>query len=138
MPNSFSTRRNFFKLCATAGLGALAMACSPKRGDALSPREKRLLQHTSTLPIVTWNLRKKEPGSVLRKKAALAGSIQAKRLARMDALMRATLKKSGGVGLAAPQVGLSRALFLVQLQNDAREDMTCMDTKLLSMPSRMV
>lgn len=56
----------------------------------------------------------------------------------MDALMRATLKKSGGVGLAAPQVGLSRALFLVQLQNDTKEVVTCIDPKMISMSRRMV
>lgn len=62
MPDYFETRRNFLRFYATAGLGALAMACSPRRGDVLSSTEKKLLLHRTTLPIVTWNLKKGTPG----------------------------------------------------------------------------
>ena len=52
--------------------------------------------------------------------------------------MRNTLKTSGGVGLAAPQVGISKKMILVELQSDPKRIITCLDPKITKMSSQTV
>jgi peptide deformylase len=65
------------------------------------------------MPIVEVDPRAPSPSSVLRKRAALLDPTD-RTLGQLVERMRATLEKSGGVGLAAPQVGVSRRLILVR------------------------
>ncbi|MBQ4055060.1 MAG: peptide deformylase [Clostridia bacterium] len=55
----------------------------------------------------------KEGDPTLRKKCRPVGEISARTIRLIDD-MRDTLKKSGGVGLAAPQVGVLRRIVLVE------------------------
>ncbi len=77
--------------------------------------------------IVTWDPVARTGDSVLRQKARPAGRVERRLLVRLDARMRLTLAASGGVGLAAPQVGIPLRVILVQLQDPGRTVVTCID-----------
>ncbi|MBU1241264.1 peptide deformylase [Myxococcota bacterium] len=139
MRNCELNRRNFIKYFGAASLAGLAVACTggARRVD-FTTAEKRIMALGKTLTIVTFKPSVSDSRSVLRKKVALAGKIQQRSLNRLDALMRATLKSSGGVGLAAPQVGLGRAIFLVELQSAPKKVLTCIDPVIRSRSREMV
>lgn len=120
-----------------AGAGGLLAGCgprtgargaSPPRSQALDAAERRLLwQSPRPLPVLQWSRQAPDPSSVLRRRAAPARALSAKTLERIDASMRESLARSGGVGLAAPQVGLSRRVVLVQLQREDKPVLTCVE-----------
>lgn len=62
--------------------------------------------------IVQWHREQPDPSSVLRQKAqpVQAGEDVSGLLARL----REALAKTGGVGIAAPQIGVSRRVFLIK------------------------
>jgi len=90
--------------------------------------ERKLIDSPGpTLEIVTWDPAKATGHPVLRQKARPAAGLARADLVKLDRLLRATLEKSGGVGLAAPQVGLPLRVVLVQLQDEAKTVITCVD-----------
>jgi peptide deformylase len=122
---------------AGAGASGLLAGCGPRSGargatpprpQGLAAAERRLLwQSPRPLPVRQWSRQAPDPRSVLRRRAAPARALSAKTLARIDACLRETLARSGGVGLAAPQVGLSRRVVLVQLQREDKPVLTCVE-----------
>ncbi|MGI5861590.1 MAG: peptide deformylase [Myxococcales bacterium] len=66
-----------------------------------------------SLPIVKLDLAQPDPGSVLRQRARLVDP-RSPEVERLVATMRATLEQSGGVGLAAPQVGEAVRVILIK------------------------
>jgi len=111
---------------------SLPAACTSSGGAATLPAAERRLINApgTTLEIVTWDPAKNTGHPVLRQKARPAGGLSRTDLGKIERLMRATLEKSGGVGLAAPQVGLSLRVVLVQLQNPAKTVVMCVDPVL--------
>ncbi len=67
----------------------------------------------ASLPIVKLDLAEPDPGSVLRGRARVVDP-RAPETGRLVAAMRATLEQSGGVGLAAPQVGKAARVILIK------------------------
>lgn len=122
-----------FALGAGALVGAGSAGCGALSG--LRAEERRLLfsqaQLSSPLPVVKWSLLRPDGRSVLRQKAMPARSMSGKSLRRLDEKMRETLAATGGVGLAAPQVGLARRVILVQLQGEKKPVLTCVDPVIL-------
>ncbi|MBI4700198.1 MAG: peptide deformylase [Deltaproteobacteria bacterium] len=99
-------------LRACAGLAACGCAGA---APAWSPAELALLGAGSgPMPIVKLDLARPDPASVLRQRA-LPVRPGEPALAPLAQRMRATLEETGGVGLAAPQVGVSRRVVLVRL-----------------------
>ncbi len=139
MRTSLDSRRNFLKFFGTTTLGLAVAACAGRAArEEVTAAELALIRRTGTLPIVTWSPSATERDAVLRRKAALAGRLRRRDLERLDVLMRATLKVSGGVGLAAPQVGVSRRIFLVELQSEPRRVVTCVDPRIIERSREMV
>jgi peptide deformylase len=98
----------------------------------LSRAETQLLWHAGRpLPIVQWNRGAANPDSVLRRQAGSARTLSGRSLRRLDSLMRESLRQSGGVGLAAPQVSVSRRVILVQRQRPGRPVLTCVDPRIV-------
>lgn len=127
-------RRQWLAVTGAAGGVALLDGCTPglqaRRG--LAPTERKLLaQPGASLPIVQYKLAGANLGSVLRQRSRSARHLPRQSLVRLDRLMRASLKRSGGVGLAAPQVGLARRVILVQLQTKQRPVLTCVDPRIV-------
>ncbi|MFH2005207.1 MAG: peptide deformylase [bacterium] len=142
------------------GCGAGTLTLLPGCGlratgpTALQPPERSLVwRHATPLPIVQYRLGAPNPGTVLRRRALPARELSFGDLARIDKLMRQTLKRSGGVGLAAPQVGLPRRVVLVELQTGQRPAqprpvkdrpaqprpvLTCVDPRILRRSPRRV
>lgn len=135
------SRRDWLIFCGAGLSGAsslvgLVSGCSRSLHTGVTSRERAvLLKERQTLPIVQWNPRDprdpRNTDSVLRKKArsSLALSMQWKK--RIDEMMRATLRESGGVGLAAPQVDISRRVALVQLQSGEKPILICLDPEIV-------
>ena len=114
-----------------AGLGLLLDGCAPR---ALTPprRDMYLLAiHEGPLPIVQWLTEQPDPGSVLRRHADDAARLRRWYLAALDDGMRRTLAAAGGVGLAAPQVGIPSRVILVQRQDGSEDVLTCVDPVIL-------
>ena len=128
-------RRDWLLSCGAGSLGGLLFGCSARDGawtTRLRPSARALLRSgPRPLPIVQWRLGRPNRGSVLRRAADPASGLARADLSRLDTLMRQTLKQSGGVGLAAPQVGVSRRVVLVQLQNRKRDVITCVDPRIV-------
>jgi peptide deformylase len=126
------SRRNFLKI---AGASTILAGCSNKSKinySKLTTHENSLFSfNPSTLKIIQWKLNGKNPNSLLRKTAKNAKSLKKSDLKKIETLMRNTLKKSGGVGLAAPQVDISRKIILVQLQNEKKEMLLCIDPVII-------
>lgn len=119
------TRRKWMRHTA----GGLLLAGLPGCTDwsrRLGSVERRLLLQ-DPLEIVKWRIESPDYASVLRRRAVSARHLAPSFLARLDARMRATLTRSGGVGLAAPQVGLCRRVILVQLQRPGKPLLTLVD-----------
>jgi len=128
------SRRQWLAGFGAASAGALADGCALPglRARRLTPTERDLLTRPGeTLPIVQYRLAGTNLGNVLRQRARTARDLPGRSLARLDRLMRASLKRSGGVGLAAPQVGLARRVALVQVQTRQRPVVTCVDPRIL-------
>ena len=134
------TRREWLTALGGTGAGLLLPGCAGgTAADRLTAAERRLISGKAThLPIVQWNRQSPDPGSVLKSKARPAGKLPRGFLEKTERLMRETLKKSGGVGLAAPQVGLSRRIVLVQLQNERKEVVFCVDPRIVRASREMV
>jgi len=115
----------------------LLASCVSSSRSTLPAAERRLIDSPGpVLEIVTWDPAKREGHPALRQKARPAAGLSRAELTKLDRLMRATLEKSGGVGLAAPQVGLPLRVVLVQLQDEAKTVITCVDPVLeLKSPS---
>ncbi len=95
-------------------LAAVAMAVVGCAGRGAGLAEYRgQLAGEGPLEIVQLDLDRPDPESVLRKQAAAVDSLDPE-MPQLVARMSATLEKSGGVGLAAPQVGVSRRVLLVR------------------------
>jgi peptide deformylase len=127
-------RREWLVGCGTGAL-ALIPGCGPRptHPTALQPPERSLIwRHATPLPVVQYRLGASNLGSVLRRRALPSRKLAAGALARIDKLMRETLKRSGGIGLAAPQVGLPRRVVLVQRQTKQRPVLTCVDPRIVS------
>jgi peptide deformylase len=142
------SRRQWLAGAGAVGAAALVDGCAlPVLAGLhvqrrLTPAEHKLLGQTAeTLPILQYQLAGTNLGTVLRQRARAARDLPRRSLARLDRLMRASLARSGGVGLAAPQVGLARRVVLVQLQTKARAKakakardrpvLTCVDPRIL-------
>ena len=105
----------------SGGLAGGLTGCSTTTRPALTLREASLLKtKAGPLPIVQWNPKNPDPHSVLRRRAKSARSLDVQHRKLIDRRMRATLTSSGGVGLAAPQVGLSRRQVLVEYQRSGK------------------
>jgi peptide deformylase len=136
------SRRQWLLGFGAAGAVTLMDGCALSGSDAgrslarLTSAERKLLAPSAQiqpLAILQYQLAGTNLGAVLRQRALAARDLPRRSLARLDRLMRATLTRSGGVGLAAPQVGFSRRMALVQLQNgsDAKQVLTCVDPRIL-------
>jgi len=113
------------------GFCLLLVACAGNGRATLTAAEGRLLDAPGpTLEIVTWDPATNTGAPALRQKAKSATPLLRADRLKLDRLMRATLEKSGGVGLAAPQVGLALRVILVQLQDEAKTVITCIDPVL--------
>jgi peptide deformylase len=125
------TRRDLLHwLGATAALGAGA-ACSPA-APALRPGERQLLERVPRpWPLVTVSPDRSRDRAVLRRRADPAAHLPAPARRTIDAAMRETLARSGGVGLAAPQVDLSRRIALVQLERPDRPVLLVVDPRIV-------
>ena len=118
-------KRNVF--CFAVAL-QLTTACASSGAAPLSRSQRALIENgNGPMRIVTWDPLAGRGERVLRQKAASAAKMDRKLLSKLDARMRATLAASGGVGLAAPQVGVSLRVILVQLQDPARTVISCID-----------
>ena len=83
----------------------LFVSCASSSRATLPAAERKLIDSPGPLlEIVTWDPAKNEGHPVLRQRARPAGGLARGDLEKLDRLMRATLEKSGGVGLAA-QIG---------------------------------
>jgi len=125
-------RREWLGLAGMTGLGLLLDGCAPR---VLAPRRgdtELLAIHEGPLPIVQWILDHPDPDSVLRQVAGDAAQLRRWYLAALDNAMRKTLVASGGVGLAAPQVGVSSRVIIVQRQDGSEELLTCVDPVILA------
>lgn len=140
------TRREWLEKALSLPLSAVAaamiqaMGCAGKgRSIRLSSREQELLfRNVTSLPVVQWKISSPDRSSVLRRKAVEAGSLPLSARRRLVALMQETLRRSGGVGLAAPQVGISRRVALVELQDKSKKVIECIDPRIVSASAAMV
>ena len=112
-------------------LPLIFLSCAGNGRAPLNATELKLVDSKGpTLEIVAWDPTAKTGAPVLRQKARKAAPLLRADRLKIDRLMRATLEKSGGVGLAAPQIGLSLRIILVQLQDPAKTVITCLDPVL--------
>jgi peptide deformylase len=97
------------------GVLALAATCScASTRYAWSGDEVAVLSaDAAAMPIVQLDPRTPEPDSVLRKKAEPVATADPE-LESLLRRMTATLEQAGGVGLAAPQIGISRRVVMVK------------------------
>lgn len=58
-----------------------------------------------------------EGGAALRKKAAPVGNQKSPEIQKLIADMIITMKQAGGIGLAAPQVGHSLTIFIINVED---------------------
>jgi peptide deformylase len=80
----------------------------------ITPEEYGLLARgKGAMPIVKLDLARPDPASVLRQRAAPIAADDVDLTMLLDRL-RATLEQSRGIGLAAPQIGISRRVVLVK------------------------
>lgn len=105
---SFASRR-------LAPTGAMVATCGCASASAgWSPAEHARLENgRGPMAIVQLDRASDDPASALRRRA-LVVSPEDPELALLVERMRATLEESGGVGLAAPQVGISRRVVLIR------------------------
>lgn len=105
----------------------------------LSATQRALIEKgEGPMRIVTWDPIANRGDAILRRKAVSAAKVDHSLLLKFDARMRATLATSGGVGLAAPQVGVSLRLILIQLQDSNRTVITCIDPIIKIASKKMV
>jgi peptide deformylase len=98
-------------------LAALALACGCTAARLqITPEEYgELSRGTGAMPVVALDSRAGSPSrDVLRQKALPAAPADADLPLLIDRL-RATLEHTGAVGIAAPQIGISRRVVLVRL-----------------------
>jgi peptide deformylase len=101
-------------LLVLALLAPCACASAPNTWRAWSADELATLQADGkAMHIVSYDIHQPDPASVLRQRAApvVPGDPELRLLLER---MAATLEHAGGVGLAAPQVGISRRVILVK------------------------
>lgn len=134
------TRREWLTVLGSGGAALFLRGCTGKPAHTRLVEAERRLRAVkgSVLPIVQWKLAQPDPSSVLRRKAWPANGLPAGFLNKLERLMRETLRRSGGVGLAAPQVGISRRVALVQLQDGSRQVLACVDPKIVKASSETV
>ncbi|MBU1219297.1 peptide deformylase [Myxococcota bacterium] len=118
-------RRTFLKYGSFSFLLSQIGCRSVDHTGTLKNHEKQLID--SNPNIVTVGPENSRGDTSLRRKSHRAAHLTSAELMKIDHVMRARLKKSGGVGLAAPQIGLNRRIFLVMLQNQKKEIITCID-----------
>ncbi len=124
------SRREWLTGVGAGGVLAALPGCTDWTHQ-LGVGEQRLVSHgPHPLSIVQWHRMQPDPQSVLRQRALCARHLPAAWLRGLDTRMRETLARSGGVGLAAPQVGLCRRVILVQLQRPGKPVLTCVDPVL--------
>lgn len=95
------------------GLGLLGSGCGSTR-HTMTAEERSLLGGAESMALVKTDPVHPSADSVLRKKAQGVDA-QDPAVALLVERMFKTLEASGGVGLAAPQVGVSRRVVLVKL-----------------------
>ena len=102
-------RRRYVWLAATILVGTQAACVHPQ---ASANRPEKLTEELTRQLIVQWQREAPDPTSVLRQPAQpvspdddLPGLLQK---------LREALSKTGGVGIAAPQIGVSRRVFLIK------------------------
>jgi len=125
------SRREWLGAVGAAGLGMLVHGCAPR---VLAPTRKDselLAVHEGPLLIVQWRPDRPDPDSVLRREAVDAAQLRRWYLAALDDAMRRTLADAGGVGLAAPQVGISSRVILVQHRDERGDVVVCVDPVIL-------
>lgn len=118
-------RRTFLKYGSFSFLLTQIGCSGADYKSSLKKHEKQLIE--SDPEIVTVKPENSHADTPLRRKSRRAAHLASTELMKIDHVMRARLKKSGGVGLAAPQIGLNRRIFLVMLQNQKKEIITCID-----------
>jgi peptide deformylase len=112
------SRRHF--LFQSAALGLLGpAACAPRRTGPTLAERRLLFAAPRPLPLVLWRRDLPDRESVLRRRARPAAGLPGPVLAALVERLRETLGASGGVGLAAPQVGIGRRVILVARQTPA-------------------
>lgn len=89
----------------------------PTSLDGVNPKNLRIVEY---------------PASVLRKKAIALGSIPPE-VAQVAERMLELMRESKGVGLAAPQVGLSVRLFVCNPSGEPKDDLVCVNPKFLEL-----
>jgi peptide deformylase len=99
---------------APAALAVLIAAggCASAR-HAITPEEyARLSRGTGPIAIVMYDPARPDPTSILRQSAAPVSPVDTD-LTLLIRRLHDTLEKAGGVGLAAPQIGVGRRVILV-------------------------
>ncbi|MDA3862421.1 MAG: peptide deformylase [Deltaproteobacteria bacterium] len=129
------SRRNFISI-SLAGLFLPACSSGLQRGNQqtlslLESEKSWLLKAKPPLDIVQYKLENPDLKGVLRQKAKSFVPAQDKYISRLEKIMRITLNHSGGVGLAAPQIGFSRQMILVEKQNKTKEIICCLDPEII-------
>lgn len=128
---------------STVFLGVLLLfifaGCAFTSTSPLRATQRALIeQGEGPMRIVTWDPIANRGDAVLRRKAVSAAKVDHSLLLKLDTRMRATLAASGGVGLAAPQVGVSLRMILIQLQDPSRKVITCIDPVIKIASKKMV
>ena len=124
------TRREWLTRCGGGALLVWATGCT-----SVGATVRRHEPGRKVAPLPILKVGPTEPAasdSVLRRRATEARDLGKAALAKLDAEMRATLTLSGGVGLAAPQVGVPRRVILVQLQTTDKPVLTCVDPVIVA------
>jgi peptide deformylase len=90
-----------------------AAGCAGARFQLTPEEYGRMARGQGAMPVVKLDLARPDPASVLRQRAAPVSPEDVDLTMLLDR-MRATLEQSQGVGLAAPQIGISRRVVLVR------------------------
>jgi peptide deformylase len=99
-------------LVASVAVVLVASGCGGARLQLTPDEYGRLARGKGAMPIVKLDPAKPDPASVLRRKALPVTPDDVDLTMLIDRL-RATLEATKGVGLAAPQIGVSRRVLLV-------------------------
>ncbi|MGM0597992.1 MAG: peptide deformylase [Myxococcota bacterium] len=135
-------RRSFISISLAGlflpGCSAGLRKRSQKKLSLLNSEKSWLLKAKPPLEIVQYKLENPDLQGVLRQKAKSLYQVQTKYISRLEKVMRITLNHSGGVGLAAPQVGFSRQMILVEKQNKTKNVICCLEPEIINFSKEQV